>query len=132
PSFPGDQPGVATVAPDAADIGRPVGEPDTDTSVSRPERNSGYASSPHSPRSTPSYSSCSDTRIPITSLITNQATKAVAKTHAKIVTSPRSCAPRLASGLDRQTASKPQMPTTPWTEIAPTGSSILNTRSSVT
>src|SRR5210317_100421 len=74
--------------------------------------------------STPSYSSSSETRIPSVFLRMNQTMKLAANTQAKIDTMPSSWAPSVASSLVIHTASRPQIPTTPWTEMAPTGSSI--------
>ena len=50
--------------------------------------NSGYASMPHSLRSAPSYSSSSETRRPMTILITKKAIAEVTKTQPKIVNAP--------------------------------------------
>ena len=52
--------------------------------------NSGYASIPHSPISTPSYSSSCDTRIPIIILITNQTINEAKNTQIKMVAAPTS------------------------------------------
>ncbi len=46
-------------------------------------------------------------------------------TQTKMVAAPMICAEKLASEFVKGTASRPQRPTTPCTEIAPTGSSIL-------
>ncbi len=47
------------------------------------------------------------------------------KVQTKIARVPSSWPMNVASPLDRSTAKRPQIPHTPWTEIAPTGSSIL-------
>lgn len=73
-----------------------------------------------------SYSSSAETRMPAVFPITNQTMKVVTNTHARIDTRPSNWAPSFASGFVKQTASRPHMPATPCTEIAPTGSSILN------
>src|SRR5690625_2651811 len=87
--------------------------------------NSGYASIPHSTKSTPLYSSSSVTRRPIIILNSPQTMKLVTNTHTNRVTAPMICAKKLASELVNGTANSPQIPTTPCTEIAPTGSSIF-------
>ena len=88
--------------------------------------NSGYAAKPHSLTSTPSASACSVTRIPMTLLMMNQAIILVTKVQAKITTIPVSWPINVASSFpEKHTARRPQIPTTPWTDMAPTGSSIL-------
>src|SRR6056297_3695549 len=67
--------------------------------------------------------------MPNTALITAQTTKEATKVQARIVPRPASCASSVASSLESTTANSPHMPTTPCTEIAPTGSSILSVSS---
>ncbi|CSA65089.1 Uncharacterised protein [Vibrio cholerae] len=76
--------------------------------------------------SIPSISSSSETRIPIVALSTPQTTRLAPNTHAKITAAPSNCAPKVASALLSGTTIRPKKPHTPWTEIAPTGSSIFS------
>ena len=94
--------------------------------------NSGYASKPHSEISAPSSSSSLVTRIPITVLRANQTTPEATNTQTKIVTAPTNCPVNVTSLFVSGTAKRPHKPTTPWTDIAPTGSSILSLRSNQT
>src|SRR5436309_5495590 len=107
---------------------------------------SGYASAPTSGRSRPSSSTSADTRWPPTTRsVTLYAAYAMAPTATKFVRPPTSCAtnwlaspysnPRTAPGTpfhpspyvpSAKSPSEriPHRPLTPWTEIAPTGSSM--------
>ena len=63
---------------------------------------------PHSLRSAPSYSSSSETRRPMTILITKKAIAEVTKTQPKIVNAPMICPEKLAPSLVTGTSSRPQ------------------------
>ena len=82
--------------------------------------------------STPDSSSSSDTRIPIKAFSASQTNIEATNTHTKIVKAPTICPENETSALVNGTAKRPHKPTTPCTEIAPTGSSILSLRSSQT
>ena len=75
--------------------------------------------------SDPTISSSSDILIPITALITDQTMSDTTKVHVKIARVPSNCPMKVASPLESRTAKIPQIPHTPCTEMAPTGSSIL-------
>ena len=81
---------------------------------------------PHSDISTPSYSSCSLTRIPMTAFKMPQTIRLVPKTQTNIVAAPISWPLNDEPSLVNGTSSSPNRPTTPCTEMAPTGSSIFS------
>src|SRR5210317_107306 len=75
--------------------------------------------------STPSYSSSSETLMPSVFFRMIQTTRLARKVQKKIEAIPTIWPTKEASPLLNNTASTPQIPTVPCTEMAPTGSSIL-------